>query len=52
MKVLKQIYSFNLNLVSVHPYKEVFLLFCPNSIYVFGEEKYIKKYKLELFNDT
>lgn len=35
----------NLGIVAVQKLGKIFLLFSPNSIYIYGEEKEIKKFK-------
>ena len=47
MKILRQIQRYNLSLVAVHKIGKIFVLFCQEAIYLWGEEKELIKFQKE-----
>ncbi len=49
MKIMKQAFTHNFSLVAVQKFGKIFLLFTPDAIYAYGDEKdvdaYIKRQK-------
>ena len=43
---IKQLYKHNLQIVAVHPFKKIFLMFTTTGIYAYGDPKEIAKCKI------